>query len=121
MAADEIQRLRVSSPDRGFSLVEILITIVIIGILATVTVFAVRGITDRGQEASCVAEARTVSQAADVYLAQNQLLVIPPTGLPTDDDRFEQTLVDAGLLKTTSSLYDLAADGAVSVDGTRCT
>ena len=35
--------------DRGFTLVELLIVIVILGILATVTVFAVRGITDKGQ------------------------------------------------------------------------
>ncbi len=35
----------------GFTLVEILIVVVIVGILSTVTVFAVRGITDRGQEA----------------------------------------------------------------------
>ena len=35
--------------DKGFTLVELLIVIVILGILATVTVFAVRGITDQGQ------------------------------------------------------------------------
>jgi prepilin-type N-terminal cleavage/methylation domain-containing protein len=34
--------------DKGFTLVELLIVIVILGILATVTVFAVRGITDQG-------------------------------------------------------------------------
>ena len=34
--------------DKGFTLVELLIVIVILGILATVTVFAVRGITDPG-------------------------------------------------------------------------
>ena len=36
--------------DKGFTLVELLIVIVILGILATVTVFAVRGITDQGQD-----------------------------------------------------------------------
>ena len=35
--------------DKGFTLVELLIVIVILGILATVTVFAVRGIADKGQ------------------------------------------------------------------------
>ena len=36
--------------EQGFSLVELLIIIVILGILATVTVFAVRGLSDRGEE-----------------------------------------------------------------------
>ena len=35
--------------DEGFTLIELLIVIVILGILATVVVFAVGGITDRGQ------------------------------------------------------------------------
>ena len=39
-----------NNQDKGFTLVELLIVIVILGILATVTVFAVRGITDKGQE-----------------------------------------------------------------------
>jgi prepilin-type N-terminal cleavage/methylation domain-containing protein len=39
--------------DKGFTLVELLIVIVILGILATVTVFAVRGITDQGQNSAC--------------------------------------------------------------------
>ncbi len=39
--------------DKGFTLVELLIVIVILGILATVTVFAVRGITDQGQDSAC--------------------------------------------------------------------
>ena len=43
--------------DKGFTLVELLIVIVILGILATVTVFAVRGITDRGQENACDVDA----------------------------------------------------------------
>ncbi len=37
--------------DKGFTLVELLIVIVILGILATVTVFAVTGITNRARPA----------------------------------------------------------------------
>ena len=39
----------VEEKDQGFTLVELLIVIVILGILATIVVFAVRGITDQGQ------------------------------------------------------------------------
>jgi general secretion pathway protein G len=55
--------------DRGFTLVELLIVIVILGILATVTVFAVRGITDKGQENSCKVERRSIETAVESFFA----------------------------------------------------
>ena len=57
--------------DKGFTLVELLIVIVILGILATVTVFAVRGITETGQQNACEIEARTLDSAIEAYYAQN--------------------------------------------------
>ena len=56
--------------DQGFTLVELLIVIVILGILATIVVFAVRGITDQGQESSCKATAKTYEVAIEAYYAQ---------------------------------------------------
>ena len=58
--------------DKGFTLVELLIVIVILGILATVTVFAVRGITDKGQDNACAVEKRTVETAIEAYYANEQ-------------------------------------------------
>ncbi len=58
--------------DRGFTLVELLIVIVILGILATVTVFAVRGITDKAQTNSCATEKRAIETAFEAYYADNQ-------------------------------------------------
>jgi prepilin-type N-terminal cleavage/methylation domain-containing protein len=58
--------------DKGFTLVELLIVIVILGILATVTVFAVRGITTRGQENACKTDRQTLDTAIEAYYAQNQ-------------------------------------------------
>jgi general secretion pathway protein G len=57
--------------DKGFTLVELLIVIVILGVLATVTVFAVQGITDRGATSACKAEVKTVEVAVEAYYAQN--------------------------------------------------
>ena len=53
--------------DKGFTLVELLIVIVILGILATVTVFAVRGITARSQTNSCDVEKRALDTAIEAY------------------------------------------------------
>jgi general secretion pathway protein G len=57
--------------DKGFTLVELLIVIVILGILATVTVFAVRGITDQGEENACEVEKRAVETSIEAYYTQN--------------------------------------------------
>ncbi len=56
--------------DHGFTLVELLIVIVILGILATVTVFAVRGITDKGTKSACDADKKTIETAVEAYFAQ---------------------------------------------------
>ena len=57
--------------DKGFTLVELLIVIVILGILATVTVFAVSGITDRGQQNACAVELRALETATEAYFVEN--------------------------------------------------
>ena len=39
--------------DRGFTLVELLVVMVILCILATITIFSVRGLTGQGQQSAC--------------------------------------------------------------------
>ena len=56
--------------DKGFTLVELLIVIVILGILSTVTVFAVRGITNKGQTSACSADKATLATASEAYFSQ---------------------------------------------------
>ena len=65
--------------DRGFTLVELLIVIVILGILATVTVFAVRGITDQGKTSACQADQKTLQTALEAYYALNGNSITPVT------------------------------------------
>lgn len=117
--ADNVNTPRTSRPyDRGFSLIELLVVVAMLGILAAITVFTVRGTTESGEQRACAADGQTVEKAADYYLAQNQTSVIPATG--SGPDRFEQTLVDAELLKTTSTYFDLDADGTVTTTGDPC-
>ena len=88
--------------DKGFTLVELLIVIVILGILATVTVFAVRGITDQGKASTCAADKKTYEVASEAYWAQTQ-------GWPAND----AALVTAGLLRSDSPNYDVEGTGGV--------
>ena len=65
-----IEEMKKKKDDKGFTLVELLIVIVILGILATVTVFAVRGITDKGQASACSTDKATLQTAVESYYAQ---------------------------------------------------
>jgi prepilin-type N-terminal cleavage/methylation domain-containing protein len=113
--------------DKGFTLVELLIVIVILGILATVTVFAVRGITDQGKASTCKADSKTLQTAFEAYTAQYGGVSIPitPGGtLPPDHAATftalgtspELTLVNAGFIRGASSNWVLAADGTLTVE-----
>jgi general secretion pathway protein G len=68
---------RVGSPEgpaarwssAGFSLIEVLIVVVVLGILATVVVFAARAVADGGQASACAADARTLKVAEEAAMA----------------------------------------------------
>lgn len=92
--------------DKGFTLVELLIVIVILGILATVTVFAVTGITNKGKTSACQSDAKTIQTAEEAYSAN--------TGAYTGS---QQALVDAGLLHSVSTKYSVTPVAAVVVAG----
>jgi general secretion pathway protein G len=68
-----------SKQDKGFTLVELLIVIVILGILATVTVFAVRGLTQRSQDNACDVEQRALETAVEAYYVDSGSQTFPPT------------------------------------------
>jgi type II secretion system protein G len=63
--------------DRGFTLIELLIVIVILGILATVTVFAVGGITRNGQDKACSTELKTLEVALEAYRVEKGVFPSP--------------------------------------------
>jgi prepilin-type N-terminal cleavage/methylation domain-containing protein len=114
--------------DKGFTLVELLIVIVILGILATVTVFAVRGITDQGKTSTCKADSKTLQTAYEAYVAQYGGAAIPVTPggvLPADHSATftalganpELTLVNAGFIRAESSNWVLNANGVLDIQG----
>ena len=92
--------------DKGFTLVELLIVIVILGILATVTVFAVRGITDQGKSSTCKADKKTLETAVEAWYAQNGT-----TSNPTE------AMLTPSFLHSLSPNYDIDASGNVVAQG----
>ncbi len=73
----------------GFTLIELLIVIVILGILATVVVFAVGGITDRGEVSVCASDERTLATAVEAYFGKHATLAIPSGGAGHDRLRID--------------------------------
>jgi prepilin-type N-terminal cleavage/methylation domain-containing protein len=57
--------------EQGFTLIELLVVIAILGILAAVVVFSVNGITTRGKNSACQADASTIQTAIQSFDAQN--------------------------------------------------
>jgi len=57
--------------DSGFTLVEILIAIVLIGVLSAVAVVGVNSLTSRGSESACQASLDSAKAATVVYFASN--------------------------------------------------
>ena len=136
-----------SKRDKGFTLVELLIVIVILGILATVTVFAVRGITDKGTKSACDSDKATLQTATEAYFAQYGSTTGIATGIyaagtgagsypavgaviaaPTVSSGTQwvagatprDSLVNAGLLRSAPANYFVATDGKLYYKDAKC-
>lgn len=87
----------------GFTLTELLVVIVILGVLASVVVFAVGGITDHGKASACSADRATLETAQETYFAQNDAYAASAAALVT-----------AKLLKRASQYYETDSSGDVT-------
>jgi general secretion pathway protein G len=67
-----IRAIRHSDSDAGFTLTELLITIIILGVLAAIVVFAVGAFNKTGDTAACQTDKRAVQVAVDAYFAQTK-------------------------------------------------
>ncbi|MGB7652038.1 MAG: prepilin-type N-terminal cleavage/methylation domain-containing protein [Acidimicrobiales bacterium] len=66
-----LKRRRKAGEIDGFTLIEILIVIVVLGILAAVVIFALGGFTSKSAIGACQADGATVAEAISVFNNQN--------------------------------------------------
>jgi prepilin-type N-terminal cleavage/methylation domain-containing protein len=76
-----LQRQRDAGEIDGFTLLEVLIVVVVLGILAAVVIFALGGITGKTAVASCQADGATVSTAMAIFRNQNPNVAVTTAGL----------------------------------------
>jgi prepilin-type N-terminal cleavage/methylation domain-containing protein len=91
-----------SDHQEGFTLVELLVVIVILGILAAIVVFAVTGITGNGQKSACSVDAKTIQAAEEAAYAQQQTSTAQAVYLSMN------ALQTGGFLHSTSGLWQIS-------------
>jgi general secretion pathway protein G len=88
--------------EAGFTLVELLVVIVILGVLSGIVVFAVGGISNKSVKAACNSDVASVQTAEEAHFAQNNSYATIVA------------LVNAKLLRSapTNAGYVISADAA---------
>ena len=79
---------RISRESKGFTLVELLIVVAILGVLSAVVLPNVTGLTSEGQTEAAKAEKVTIQTAMDTMMAKNSLTSVTATSATSNMSAF---------------------------------
>jgi prepilin-type N-terminal cleavage/methylation domain-containing protein len=96
--------------DEGFTLIEILLAIVLVGILAAVAVVGISNLVSKGGKSACQASADSAKAASSVYFASNNTYPATFTQLTTAGS--------TGAPYTLPTGTDVDSTGLVATNGT---
>lgn len=110
---------KISRNDKGFTLVELLIVIAIIGVLAAIIVPNVTGLVGSGETEAAKAELVTVQSAMDTMMAKEGLSTVTAVATATSamgsfPDSTNPLYPDYLRTATTKGTYTCSASGLVS-------
>ena len=109
--------LRKIRDSKGFTLVELLIVVAILGVLAAVVLPYVTGLTDEGQTEAAKAELITIQTAMDTMMAKNHLTSVTATSATSNMSAFPTGNVlypDYLRTETTKGTYSCSTTGLVT-------
>jgi type IV pilus assembly protein PilA len=101
-----LQRAKKMKNRKGFTLIELIVVIVIIGILAAILIPRLTGFTDRAHETQAVVWAKEVATAIDGYQAENG-------GWPGDANKDE--IAQLSGVSASAITFDADGDGGFKV------
>jgi type IV pilus assembly protein PilA len=108
---------KINCESKGFTLVELLIVVAILGVLAAIVLPNVTGLTDEGQTEAAKAELVTVQTAMDTMMAKNSLTSVTATeatdnmsAFPTGNALYPSYL----RMATTKGTYSCGTSGLVT-------
>lgn len=98
--------------DRGFSLIELLVVILVLGILAALVLFAVGQFKDDSQDSACNADSRLLREASTAYFSKFNHW--PNGGNPAQR---VQDLINAGYLQSAPTSGAILTNNQGAVGG----
>jgi len=90
---------KVTKKEDGFTLIELLVVVAVIGLLATIVLFAVEGIRAKSRDTRRVSDIKSIQEGLTLYQNNHQIYPVYD-GYITGSDTMSAALVNEGLIQS---------------------